>query len=143
MSTHVLVPMDYSEGSRHALERALTDLPDAEVTVLHVVDFRSSDLGPGGFGTANAWEDWYEAAEAHAEKLLDEAHDIAAEHDRDVATATVVGEDTRSILDYIDEHDVDHVYIGSHGRSGIERILLGSVAETIVRRAPVPVTVVR
>ncbi|MFW6265865.1 MAG: universal stress protein, partial [Halanaeroarchaeum sp.] len=44
---------------------------------------------------------------------------------------------------YVEETDVDHVVIGSHGRSGVGRILLGSVAERVVRRSPTPVTVVR
>jgi nucleotide-binding universal stress UspA family protein len=47
------------------------------------------------------------------------------------------------IVTYADENDVDHVVLGSHGRKGLTRVLLGSVAEAVVRRSPVPVTVVR
>jgi nucleotide-binding universal stress UspA family protein len=43
----------------------------------------------------------------------------------------------------VDEHDVDHVVMGSNGRRGVSRLVLGSVAERVVRGAPVPVTVVR
>jgi nucleotide-binding universal stress UspA family protein len=143
MTRHVLVAMDYSEQSKAALRAALEDFPGAEVTVLHAVDFRSSDLGPGGFGGANAWEDWLEAAHEHADELLAEAEAIAEEYDREITTEAVVGEDAASVLEYVGDHDVDHVYVGSHGRHGVARVLLGSVAETIVRRAPVPVTVVR
>ena len=143
MSRHALVAMDYSERSKDALRAALEDVPEGEITVLHVIDFRSSDLGPGGFGGANAWRDWLEAARDHADELFEEARTIADEYDREIATETVVGEDSRSILEYADEHDVDRVYVGSHGRRGVARILLGSVAETVVRRSPVPVTVVR
>jgi len=46
-------------------------------------------------------------------------------------------------VEYAEESDVDHIVIGSHGRSGVSRILLGSVAESVVRRADMPVTVVR
>lgn len=143
MVRHVLVPVDYSEQSKKALRRALEDFPEASVTVLHVADFRSSDIGPGGFGTANAWEDWSTSAREHSEQLMSEVRAIAAEYDHEVTTETVFGEDASTILEYVDGHDVDQVYIGSHGRSGLSRILLGSVAETVVRRAPVPVTVVR
>jgi nucleotide-binding universal stress UspA family protein len=143
MPRHVLVAVDYSDQSEAALRQALEDFPEAEITALHVVDFRSSDLGPGGFGTANAWEEWLAAAHEHADERLAEARAIAAEYDREIATETVVGEDASSIVEYVGEHDVDHVYIGSHGRHGVARVLLGSVAETVVRRAPVPVTVVR
>lgn len=61
----------------------------------------------------------------------------------DVDTEFVVGEPGRAIVRYTDEHDVEQVVIGSHGRERIARFLLGSVAETVVRRSVVPVTVVR
>jgi nucleotide-binding universal stress UspA family protein len=56
---------------------------------------------------------------------------------------TAVGKPEREVVAFAEEHDVDHIVIGSHGREGVSRVLLGSVAEKIVRRAPVPVTVVR
>ena len=61
----------------------------------------------------------------------------------DVERALEVGRPTRTIVEYADEHDIDQIVMGSHGRSGMSRILLGSVAEIVVRRATVPVTVVR
>ena len=144
VTMHVLVPLDYGDLSKKALEYALTTHPDADVTALHVIDFRSSDLGPGGFGTApNAWDDWLAEAREHADALMEEADAVAAEHDAEIATETVVGEDASSIVTYAEEHDVDQIVIGSHGRSLPARLLLGSVSETVVRRAPVPVTVVR
>ena len=51
--------------------------------------------------------------------------------------------ESANIVEYVETHDVDHVVIGSHGRKGLSRVLLGSVAELVVRRSPVPVTVVR
>ena len=60
-----------------------------------------------------------------------------------VETAIETGDPADMILDYVHEHDVDHVVIGCHGRSGVARWLLGSVAEAVVRRAPVPVTAVK
>jgi nucleotide-binding universal stress UspA family protein len=143
MGQEILVPVDYSEQAKKALRQALTDFSEASVTVLHVIDFRSGDTGPGGFGTTNAWEDWSTSARDHAEQLLSEAETIATDYNCGVTTAMVFGKDTSAILDYADEHDIDHIYIGSHGRTGLSRVLLGSVAESIVRRAAVPVTVVR
>ncbi len=46
-------------------------------------------------------------------------------------------------LEYSDEHDVDRIVMGSHCRSGAERFLLGGVAETVVKRAAIPVMIVR
>ena len=49
----------------------------------------------------------------------------------------------REIIGFAEDNDVSHIVIGSHGRTGASRVLLGSVAQTVVRRAPTPVTVVR
>jgi len=68
---------------------------------------------------------------------------IATEHGRAVETRTRLGTPAQEILEYVERNPIDHVVIGSHGRSGVARILLGSVAEVVVRRSPVPVTVVR
>jgi nucleotide-binding universal stress UspA family protein len=55
----------------------------------------------------------------------------------------VVGKPARAIVEYADDHDIDQIVMGSHGRSGVTRILLGSVAESVVRDSTVPVTVAR
>ena len=144
MTTRVLIPMDYSELAKKALRTALSLHPDAEITVLHVIDFRTSDLGPGGWGDEpDEFDQWLEDARDHAEGLLADAEGIAAEYDQEIDTDTVVGEDATEILNYVEEHDVDMVIMGSHGRSLPARILMGGVSETVVRRAPVPVMVVR
>lgn len=141
---HVLIPMDYSELAKEALRTALSLHPDADVTVLHVIDFRTSDLGPGGWGDEpDEFDQWLAEARDHADQLLAEATTIAAEYDTEVQTETVVGEDASSILDYIEGNDVDLVIMGSHGRSLPARILLGGVSESVVRRAPIPVMLVR
>ena len=86
------------------------------------------------------WADWYGEAEESAETMLEEVTDA---YDATFATETVVGRPARTIVDYAEQEDVDAVVVGSNGREGISRILLGSVAETVVRRSPVLVTVVR
>ena len=144
MTDHVLVPVDDSDQSTQALEFACTEYPDATITALHVVD-------PGDFyaatgvegGTMANYEQIREAHEKAAEAVLTEAREQAAEFGREIQTEQVVGGVSASIVDYADEHDVDHIAIGSHGRTGASRILLGSVAETVARRSPVPVTIVR
>jgi nucleotide-binding universal stress UspA family protein len=136
--------MDYSELAEEALRTVLSLHPDAEITVLHVIDFRTSDLGPGGWGDApDEFDVWLEEAREHADGLLGDAEAIAAEYDVDVGTETVVGEDASSILSYVEDHDVDLVVVGTHGRRGLDRYVLGSVAERLVRTSPVPVLTVR
>jgi len=141
---HVLVPYDESDGSKRALEHALAQYPDATVTLLHVVDLVDAGYASPVDGTVPGfWEEWFESEKAASERLLDTGRERATEAGVDVQTETVVGRPTRAINEYVTEHDVDHVVMGSHGRSGVTRVLLGSVAEGVVRRAPVPVTVVR
>ncbi|MGM0590564.1 MAG: universal stress protein, partial [Halobacteriota archaeon] len=60
-----------------------------------------------------------------------------------VETSVVEGRPYREILDYVDDHDVDLVIMGTHGRRGVDRFLLGSVTEKVVRSCPAPVMTVR
>lgn len=142
MGTSVLVPIDGSEQAWRAYEFAVAEFPDAEFVLLHVIDpargGHSADGAVPSFSPS-----WYETAEQEAEELFEAAEELATERDVTVETAIVVGKPTREIVDYAGEHGIDHIVMGSHGRSGVSRILLGSVAETVVRNAPVPVTVAR
>jgi nucleotide-binding universal stress UspA family protein len=143
MTKTILVPIDGSPQSERALEHALTEFPDAEVTVLNVIDPASaaydSPMAAGPVGV----EEWYENAEEAAEEIFKTARETADGYGKDLDTATEVGQPARTITDYAEDETFDQIVIGSHGRSGVTRILLGSVAETVVRRAPCPVTVVR
>jgi nucleotide-binding universal stress UspA family protein len=136
---HVLVPVDGSDPADAALDHAFEQFGDDDVTALYVMDpvDGATTWGPGSAG------DWLTTAEESAETVLETAQERAAAADRETRTDSVVGRPARAIVEYADEHDVDHVVIGSHGRDGISRVLLGSVAETVIRRSPVPVTVVR
>lgn len=69
--------------------------------------------------------------------------DRAEKHGVTLTTETGSGRPERAIVAYAEDHLVDEIVIGSHGRTGGSRILLGSVAEQVVRRSPIPVTVVR
>lgn len=144
MVNHVLVPVDNSAHSTDALEFACTEYGDATVTALHVVD-------PGDFygstgiegGAMTNYEEIQKHHETRAEELLEQARRQAADYGVEIETDHVIGGISPSIVDYADEHDVDLIAIGSHGRTGASRILLGSVAEKVARRSPVPVTIVR
>ena len=141
---HLAVATDGSPQARDALEYALSTFPDAEITVVHAIDPMETHYGDGQLVHTEAE---YEEIEAESEELFDEERAIAEEYGVEIRTATAVGTDpnvpARTLLEYVDDHDVDHVVMGSHGRSGVTRVLLGSVAETVARRSPAPVTVVR
>lgn len=142
MPSHVLVPVDGSPLSTTALDTALETFPDATVTVLYVIDPIESvyAVESGGLPVAN---DWYEQAEARAESIFEAVGANVEAAGREVDTATEIGRPAHEILRYADDHGADHVVMGSHGRRGLDRLLLGSVAETVLRRSTVPVTVVR
>jgi nucleotide-binding universal stress UspA family protein len=141
MAEHVLVPLDGSDQAAEAVRFAFQEYPEARVTLLHVINPTRAGYGAQA-GIPSFSEEWYEEAEARADDLFEEAL-ATARPNADVETATEVGQPSHAVVEYAEEHGVDHVVMGSHGRQGVSRILLGSVAETVVRRSPVPVTVVR
>jgi len=142
MATHVLLAMDGSDQAQDALDHVLEEHADARVTVLHVIDPSRATYGAQA-GIPPSSEEWFEAEEARAEELFAEVRERTEAAGVEVETTTEVGQPSRAIVEYAAEHDVDQVVIGSHGRRGLSRVLLGSVAELVVRRSPVPVTVVR
>ena len=129
----ILVPTDGSDAATKAAEHAL-DLAvalDAGVHILSVVDIAS--LGPDVRSILQEADD--EVTDA-VESLAATARDRGI---TSVETAVEDGNPADGIRSYIDDHDIDLVVMGTTGRRGVEKILLGSVAETTVRTAPVPV----
>ncbi|WP_306060887.1 universal stress protein [Natronococcus wangiae] len=141
MAPRVLVAFDESPQAYAALRHALSTYPDAEVDVLHVNDPRewSSTVGMNGFYSEEA----YKRSQESAERLLDEATEIAREYDAEITTDTTVGKTSSAIVRYAEGNDVDHIVLGSHSRRGLSRFLLGSVAERVARRSPGSVTIIR
>ncbi|RQG96083.1 universal stress protein [Natrarchaeobius oligotrophus] len=133
MTRHLLVPMDDSEPARGALKYALSTFPDAEVTVVHAVD--DLEAGYGGGPTTDAASDGEPPA-------LAVARSIADEYGRSIETAVVRGTPAAAILESAADADVDGIVMGSQGRSGVSRMLLGSVAEAVARQSSIPVTIV-
>jgi len=138
MYDRILVPTDGSPSMQavvdHALE--LAAVHDATIHGLYVVD-------TGSFATLPVETTWDGMT-----KLLKEEGDLAVSEfeemagDEPVETAIRDGNPSSEIVDYTREHDCDAVVMGTHGRAGIDRLLLGSIAERVVRDAPVPVVTV-
>jgi nucleotide-binding universal stress UspA family protein len=131
----LLVPTDGSEQSAAATTAAvaLAVRFDATVHAVHVVDADELPL--------SADEAMVGGLVAHGERLTRAVADRAAEAGVDAVTAVV--EDGRlphhAVVDYAADHDIDLVVMGTHGRTGLDRFVLGSVAEWTLRRSPVPV----
>lgn len=134
MSRTILVPIDDSERSTEALKFALENDPDARFVVIHVHE--------PVYGESLVGQD---EEEADADALFEEARSIAEEYGVELETVTDKGKRTPSeaIVEYAENNPVEKIVIGSHGREGASRVLLGSVAENVTRESPVPVTVVR
>lgn len=137
MYERVLVPTDGSEGSAHAAMRGI-DLAEqygGTVYGLHVVSDDLRSLVEGVTSAADVTDRGRHAVERV--EAIAEAHGVEA------VTELREGDPAREILDYADEIGADVIVAGTHGRSGIERRLIGSVAERLVRHAACPVLSVR
>lgn len=144
MVAHVLVPIDGSPASWSALDFAVSTFDDGTITVLHVIGPEGVDTDVnGGYFDTKAYNRAVESAETLCAEAIDRVSDDEPGSDIGLETTIETGDPARTIVSYATDHDIDHVVIGSRGRSGLSRLLLGSVAETVVRRAPVPVTVIR
>ena len=148
MSRQLLVPVDGSPLSERALEYAFDAHDDVSVVALHVID--PADPGYSApmdvdvrTEPSHGSEAWYDRAGEMEEAIFEDVRDLAAEYDADLTTESAVGDPARRIVDYAEDHDIGAIVMGSHGRSGPTRLLLGSTAELVVSRAPVTVTVVR
>jgi nucleotide-binding universal stress UspA family protein len=133
----VVVPVDFSTDSLAALEvgRQLVSKPE-QLHVVHVV----IDITP-----LEAGEVWGvidpQARVEQVEKVLKEK--LADARYQGVHTAVLLGEPAHGIANYAQEKHADLIVIPSHGRTGLTRLLIGSVAERVVRLAHCPVLVLR
>lgn len=137
LSKHVIVPWDYSEHSQAALEAtiAMVDSPE-QIEVVHVAEFPAV-MEPGVV--------WGTVSEETISKHLAEAFErVRNEVGFPAVKFTIVfGDPGTELAAKAKSSEAGLIVISSHGRTGISRILLGSVAERVVRLAPCPVLVLR
>ena len=141
----ILCPLDFSRFSLHALDQAIAVAREsgAEVCVLHVFAVAPAPE-PVMIGSPVPLEPMRLAAAPRAE-LLAQVNDVTDAVDAEGVTMRTVlyeGDPVTRILDYAADWDADLIVMGTHGRSGFERLLLGSVAEKVLRKAPCPVLTV-
>jgi nucleotide-binding universal stress UspA family protein len=139
----ILCPTDFSDFSRHALEHALAiaALHHSTITLLHVCPIASGTVYAPGIGVAPTSlltvED-RDAALATMRQFAETEFSPAAS----IQFAVAEGDPVNEILDCARTQASDLVVMGTHGRSGFERLLLGSVTEKVLRKAPCPVLTV-
>lgn len=147
MYQQILIPTDGSQVAEHAVEHALelAETYDATIHTLYVVDTSALELSmnteqaqritAGEFGELDEIEEF-------AEKATESVANLARARGIDVVENVVGGQPHKSIAAYAEDNDVDIIVMGSHGRSGIKRALLGSVTERVLRTTTIPVLVV-
>jgi nucleotide-binding universal stress UspA family protein len=134
--THVLCPVDFSEISQHALDHAaaIARWYEARLTLLYVfANLPTMDLPP------------LVLEDADRERLMSDLRRMAAAVPRDVPVEFRIqdaGYVHEEVLAQLDTTHADLLVIGTHGRSGFQRLFLGSVTEKVIRKATCPTLVV-
>lgn len=165
MYNNILYPTDGSSGAEAALAhvRDLAHTYDATVHVLNAVDTTHIGFGmvghpseedspgmvghpseedsPGMSGSQSDPNGTRSKLEREGERIVTEVADRLA--DVETVRAVQAGNPHQVILEYAESNDIDIVLMGTHGRSGIDRQLLGSVTEKVIRMSDIPVVVVR
>jgi nucleotide-binding universal stress UspA family protein len=146
MSKRILVPIDGSRTSNRGLAEAIkmARSQKARLCLLHVVDERAVALSPEAGGVY--LDRLLNVMRESGKKILASAADSARQ--RGVKASTVLVENvTRTVADIVvaqaRKFGADLIVIGTHGRRGVSRLVMGSDAENVVRTAPVPVLLVR
>lgn len=144
--TRILVPTDFSPTADAALvyAKALAERLDASLHVVHVFadPYAISTCVPDVY--APVPPDTYERAMADAQEQLRQRFDADAEERLRGSRAIVSGGLTaKEIVTYATEHDIDLIVMGTHGRRGVAHLILGSVAEHVVRTSRCPVLTVQ
>lgn len=144
--TKILVPVDFSDCSSSALRSGveLAQHFEASVIAVHVWE-RPNLVAPDvmlytpGFEGVSLVEYARSEAETHMASMIEEINSDAVE----VSYRFVTGRPFKKIVEVAEHDRVDLIVMGSHGRTGLAHLFLGSVAEKVLRRAPCPVLVVR
>jgi len=138
----ILVPSDFSDCSDAAVRYglALARKFGASLHLLHVIqDPATQPWAAEGFAVPllEVVDQWQKDARARLELS------IPPEDRANAIVACTIASPFPEILRYAAEHDIDLIVMGTHGRGGMSHVLLGSIAEKVVRRAPCPVLTVR
>jgi nucleotide-binding universal stress UspA family protein len=139
----ILLPTDFSTLSATATQYAceLATKFDAELHLLHTLEVHAS--ATPAFAMGLALPQYIQESRAAAEKALTGVLDPQWAVGRKVVQAVVEGSPKVEVIRYARTHEIDMIVLATHGRTGLAHVLIGSVAESVVRTAPCPVLTVR
>ena len=138
MYANVLLPTDGSDAAAAAVPHAieLADRYGARLHVLYVADTTE-------YSTVTFEDDVVDPLTEQGEAVVDDVVEAAEERNVEAVGVVQQGGAYETILQDVDDQDVDVIVMGTHGRRGLDRALLGSVTERVVRTADVPVLTVQ
>ncbi|MCX5803779.1 MAG: universal stress protein [Proteobacteria bacterium] len=142
MFKKIVCPIDFSEFTDEILKYAvnITKKFNAELHLIHIIPNLNYFTPYESFLTPENLV----AIEKNIEKEVEKDFEkVTKDIDMPLKKIVKTGVTFVEIIDYIKEEDIDLVVMGTHGRSGIEHILIGSVAEKVVRKSPCPVLTIR
>jgi len=138
MFKKILCPVDFSDTSMNAANNAINFSMEikAEITFIHVIDIQAlqniGDLSGGGINDMNLL---IEEEKPVLKKLKDECDKKGVK----VKTILTHGEPVSVILETIKEDGHDLIIMGTHGKTGLTRLVMGSIAENVLRKSDIPV----
>jgi nucleotide-binding universal stress UspA family protein len=141
MYDRILVPTDGSAETARVVEHAaeLAEAHGAELHAIYVVNSATFASLP----METSWEGINDMLQEEGESALEDVRRVADRYDVSLTAHLVEGPPNREIVRYAEQGGFDLIVMGTHGRGGIDRLLLGSVAERVVRASTVPVLTVR
>jgi nucleotide-binding universal stress UspA family protein len=141
---HLLVPLDGSKLAELALDDAvgLAKVSQAEMTLIQVV-YPAEEVIGTEIGYPIYLDQQWENQKVMALEYLTGVRNRIADDNLTIHLAAVAGTPAETIIDYASKHPVDLIVMATHGRSGLQRWVYGSVADKVLRGADVPVLLVR
>ena len=140
----VLFCTDFSENADYAFEFAygIAKRDEGLLYILHVIPMNPQQAYAESFITAEDLEKIQKTIQEDLENKYRERYEEKMEKEIEFEIITRSGREDEEILEFAKEEQVDLIVIGTHGRTGIEHVFFGSVAEKILRRSPIPVFII-
>ncbi|MFZ9403210.1 MAG: universal stress protein [Sediminibacterium sp.] len=142
MKKHIIIAVDLSEANTGIIKEALdfANQMQAKVSLVSIismyVDYLHSDMSL----LPTQWEEIYDAQKKHAVKELTKIKE--ANNSLEIHIHTAIGNPKFDIISYAEETKADYIVMGTHGRTGLAHMMLGSTAEYVVRHSTIPVLIV-
>lgn len=139
--TKIVVPVDLGKNTDKVVDYALFIAKglDAEVVFLHTIEFVAlGEMALGNF----SYDDYNSSRMEEAKKVLNDITRDATGKCKKCSSKVLIGDIVDEILDFTKKGNADLVIMGTHGKRGLEKILLGSVADRVIKKASCPVLVI-